>query len=223
MPHLTTGLLGAAGLCWTIGQAVLPDMSLKSAERYDLVAADRGAESLSAGLLVLAGACLVLGVLTATRRMASWIGPGSRALSIGAALTALGGLWLVGGRAAFNLTFYRITDPEVPRDVGVRLVDGSGGVGFVLLLLMLPALLVGPAVWASGLRRAGSSTWWPLVFWVVGLGTFLATEFTVKAGEIAGIGVAAVALILIGRAVEALPPSLEDGPREDRSTITTAS
>ena len=51
---------------------------------------------------------------------------------------------------------------------------------------------------ALGLRRAGLAGWLPLVAWVVGIGAFLATEFTIKAGEIAGIGLAAVALTLIG-------------------------
>jgi hypothetical protein len=196
MRHPTTLLLAAAGLSWTLGQAVLPDLGLEDAERYDAVASHRGLESLSAALLVVAGALLVLGALALSRRA------DTRLLRAGTALTGLGGLWLVGGRGAFNLTFYRLTDDAVPRDAALEVLGAATGAGFVPLLLLLPALLVGPVLLAVGLRRTGRAGWAPLGCWVVGIGVFLGTEFTVKAGEIGGIGLAAVGLALLGRAAD---------------------
>lgn len=203
-----TVLFGTAGLAWTIGQAVLPDLGQEWDERYEAVAAARGLEALSAGLLVVAGAALVLGAVSLTRRVTR-----SRLLAAGVALTALGSLWLVGGRAAFNLEFYRATHESVTREAALSYLEAPIGPGFVPLVLMLPALLLGPILLAVGLRRAGLAGWAPLGCWVVGMGTFLATEFTVKAGEIAGIGLAGVALFLIGRTADRA--ALREGYRAD--------
>lgn len=193
-------LLGAGGLAWLLGQAVLPDMGLETPDRYDAVVDARGLEALSAALLVVAGCLLVLGALAVARSLAGVRGPGARLIRLGAPMLALGGVWLVAGRAAFNMVFLRVTGDGVPRDVAVRVLDDGGGAEFVPLLITLPCLLLGPVLLAVGLRRAGLAAWWPLVAWVVGIGAFLVTEFTVKAGEVAGIAVAAVALGLIGRA-----------------------
>ena len=84
--------------------------------------------------------------------------------------------------------------------MAIRVLDYGGGAEFVPLLVTLPCLLLGPVLLAVGLRRAGLAAWWPLAAWVVGIGAFIATEFTVKAGEVAGIALAAVALGLIGQA-----------------------
>lgn len=59
-----------------------------------------------------------------------------------------------------------------------------------------------PVLLAVGLRRAGAAGWLPLLAWLVGIVGFLAAEFTVKAGEVAGIGLATVAPALIGHAVD---------------------
>ena len=211
MRHASTILLGAAGLSWTLGQAVLPDAGLEYAERYDAVAAARGLEATSAALFVMAGALLVLGALSLARRRVD-----SKLVSVGTVLTALGGLWLVGGRGVFNLTFYRLTDHEVPRESAMAFLGSSTGIGFVPLLLMLPALLLGPVLLAIGLRRTRRAGWAPLVCWVVGIGTFLATEFTLKPGEIAGVGIAAVGLALIGWAVDNGVSHLEE-PADQRA------
>jgi len=216
--------LALAGLCWTAGQAVLPDMAMETAERYDLVAADRGAQAWAAALLILAGWFLVLGALAVSRAVAARRrSRGARLLTVGTGMLALGGIWLAAGRGAFNILFLRATDPGVPRDAGIAMLDAAGGVEFAPLLLTLPALLLAPVVLTVGLRRAGLGSWLPLVLWVTGIGTFLASEFTVKAGEVAGIGLAAVALALIGRATSleadeeqrtSVVPAAVDGERE---------
>jgi len=200
--HTTTIALALSGVAWTAGQALLPDTGLETAERYDRVADARALETLSGGLLLLAGALLVLGALALARRVVAWAPERSRALTLGAALLALGGIWLAAGRAAFNIMFFRLTDPEVDRDAALAALDAPGGVGFVPLVLTLPCLLVGPLLLAVGLRRNGASGWLPLAAWVVGIGVFLGTEFTVKAGEVGGIAVASAALVMIGLAVD---------------------
>lgn len=191
-------LLGVSGLAWFTGQAVLPDIGLETSERYDAVVDARGLEAWSTGFLVVAGCLLVLGALALSRSLVDVHGRGSRLLKVGVPMLALGGVWLVAGRAAFNMVFLRVTTDDVPRAVALDILDEGGGAEFIPLLLTLPCLLVGPVLLAIGLRRAGLASWLPLVLWVLGIGLFLATEFTLKAGEIAGIGIAAVALTLIG-------------------------
>lgn len=65
-----------------------------------------------------------------------------------------------------------------------------------------------PLLVAIGLRHAGLAGWLRLATWVVGLGIFLATEFSSKADEIAGISSAALALPMIGSAVPRRTPRL---------------
>lgn len=197
-------LLAGGGASWLLGQAVLPDMGTRTAQRYDAVAAAQTAEAWSAALLVVAGCLLVLGALATARATAGLDGRGARLVSLGAGLLALGGIWLVGGRAVFNMLFLRVVDPGVPREVAVGVLDDGGGVEFVPLVLTLPCLLLGPLLLAIGLRRAGLVGWGPLVAWVLGIGVFLGTEFVLKAGEVAGIALAAVALAWIGRTASRL-------------------
>ncbi|WP_324274000.1 hypothetical protein [Blastococcus brunescens] len=109
---------------------------------------------------------------------------------------------------------YRLTDPAVARDAAVDVVLADIGPGFVPLLLALPALLLGPVVLAVGVRRAGSTgnlPWLALACWVVGIGTFMATEFTVKAGEVAGLAVASTGLALLGTALGRVVAAASDG------------
>lgn len=199
--HTPTALLAVAGLCWTVGQAVVPDMAVETVERYELVSAARGAQALSAALLVLAGWFLVLGALAIARRLATQpVGRGSRLLTIGTGMLALGGIWLAAGRGAFNMLFLRLTHPDVPRDAAITALDTPGGAEFAPLLLTLPALLLGPVLLSIGMRRSGRASWLPLVLWVAGIATFIASEFSSKPGEIVGIALASVALALIGHA-----------------------
>lgn len=210
--HLTTAAFSLAGLSWALGQGVLPDMGADTAARYDAVAAAPTLESLSAALLVLAGVFLVLGSMAAVHRLAAWTGTrGRRLMLAGTALTGLGGLWLVGGRAAFNLMFVRLVETEsLSRATAIELLDSSGGAGFVPLVLMLPCLLIGPVLLAVGLKRSGLAGWLPLAAWVIGMAAFLGTEFRVKAAETAGIAISCLGLALAARALDTTPsPSLD--------------
>jgi hypothetical protein len=196
-------LLALAGSAWTAGQAILPDMALDTVARYDVVAANRAAEAWSGALLILAGVLLVLAAISLAHRLPTVPGGrGHRSLVVGIAMLGLGGVWLAAGRGAFNLMFVRLTDSEVPRAAALTVLDASGGVAFVPLLLTLPGLLLGPVLLGWGMHRARLAGWAPLVLWVAGLGVFLASEFTFKVGEIVGIGLASAALVLLGLAAE---------------------
>jgi hypothetical protein len=195
-------LLLLAGLAWTAGQAVLPDMGLEWEARLDAVAAARGAQTLATGLFVLAGVLLVAAAVTAARMPAT--GRGARATGIGTLLLGIGGIWLAAGRGAFNMQMYRLTDPDVAPDAALDVAVADVGAGFVPLLLALPALLLGPVVLAVGVGRAGQAgklPWLGLGCWVLGIGAFMASEFTAKAGEIAGVALASVGLTLLGTAL----------------------
>lgn len=193
-------LLGAAA--WTAGQAVLPDMGLEWADRLDAVAADRSAQALSAALFLLAGVLLVAAAVVAAVNARH--GRGATAVRTGTVMLGLGGVWLAAGRGVFNLHMYQVTDPAVGRDAALAVVSADVGLGFVPLVVTLPALLLGPVVLSVGLWRSGGVGRLPqaaLAAWVVGIATFVASEFTAKAGEIAGLGVASVGLVLLGTAL----------------------
>ena len=203
--YLTTAAFSLAALSWTLGQGLLPDMGTHTTDRYDAVSANPQLQSLSGGLLIIAGAFLVLGALAATYRLGAWGAAKGRALMLtSCALTGLGGLWLVGGRGAFNLMFVRIVETDsITTPAAVELLDSSGGVGFVPLVLMLAGLLLGPVLLAVGVKRAGLAGWLPLAVWIAGIVTFLGTEFQIKAAETAGIALAGVGLILTAHAIDA--------------------
>ena len=116
-------------------------------------------------------------------------------------MLALGGVWLAAGRAAFNLEFATLVDSPLSRETAIDLLDTSSGPAFVPLVLTLPCLLRRADPGGRRAPRAGLAGWLPLALWVVGIGTFVATEFVVKAAETAGIAVAAVALALLGNAL----------------------
>lgn len=91
--HITTAAFSLAALSWPLGQGLLPDLGTETSDRYDAVSANPALESLSAGLLVLAGAFLVLGSLAAIYRLATVVASRGRSLMLaGSALTGLGGL-----------------------------------------------------------------------------------------------------------------------------------
>lgn len=182
-----------AGVCWTAGQAALPDMGLEWGQRYDAVAAARGLQAASTALLFAAGVALVTGAIA----LARLVGPGRRLVTVGTTLLGIGGVWLCAGRAAFNLQFLDVTGTDLPREQALALLSSTSPV-FAVFPLTLLALLVGPVLLGIAVRR---STWAPLVLWVVGIGLFVGTEFQVKAGEVVGIGLASAALGLLGREV----------------------
>ncbi|MGY2128911.1 hypothetical protein [Blastococcus sp. SYSU DS0617] len=206
-------LLLLAGAAWTAGQAVLPDMGTAWSDRLAAVADDRPMQAVATALFVLAGALLVSAAVVAGGLRA--FGRGGGAVRAGTVMLALGGVWLAAGRGAFNLRMYQLTDPAVSRDAAETVVGVDVGVGFLPLVLTLPALLLGPVVLAAGLlraRQAGMLPWAALACWLLGIGAFVATEFTVKATEIAGIAVATVGLVLLGRALTVRPEGAPAAP-----------
>lgn len=192
-------LLSLAGVAWTSAQALLPDMGLEEAERLAAVAAAPGRQSAAAGLLMLAGSLLVVSAVILSRTART--GRGARLIRVGTLLLALGGVWLVAGRGAFSSTMLRLTGPEIDSATAVRILSDGGGPEFAALLPTLPALLLGPVLLAVGVRRAGLGSWLPLTCWVLGIGAFVAFEFTNKVGETLGVAVASAGLVLIGLAL----------------------
>lgn len=192
------GLFGLAGITWWLGQTLLPDMGMEWADRLAAVASARDRQGAAAAFFFIAGWSLVLAAIAAIRQVPT--GRGSRLITIGVACLGLGGVWLAALRGAFTMTLYQATDPQVPVDAAIALVSVESA-AFVAILPMLPALLLGPIALAVGLRRAAMTSWLPLALWVVGIGTFMATEFTIKAAESAGIALAAIALVLMGMAL----------------------
>jgi hypothetical protein len=191
-------LMALGGAVWTAGQALLPDMGFAWADRLAAIAADRPGQALSAGAFVLAGVLLVAAAVVASRATPAGRGAGlSRA---GVLLLGFGGVWLAAGRGAFNLLTYRLTDPSVERAAALEVAAADVGSGFVVLVLMLPALLLGPVLLAAGLIRAGAGgpAWAALACWAAGVGAFVVSEFSVKAVEVAGLAVATVGLALLG-------------------------
>lgn len=210
---LPTVPLVLAGVAWTAGQAVLPDMGTGSADRLAAVAADRPAQALSAALFVIAGGLLVVAAAIAVPRAPA--GRGAGLTRTGLLMIALGGVWLAAGRGAFNVLMYRLTDPAVAGGAAVDVLDADVGPGYLVLVLTLPALLLGPVVLAAGVLRAGAGPrgWLALVAWVVGVGAFVVSEFSVKAVEVAGLAVATVALALLGDCLARRPrPTAESAP-----------
>lgn len=194
-------LLVLAGLAWTSAQALLPDMGLEWADRLSAVADARDQQAAATALLILAGSLLVLAAIALAR--ISVTGPGARLLRTGTMLLGLGGVWLVAGRGAFSMVMLRATAAEVDRDAVLAMLSGGDGPEYLALLPTLPALLVGPVLLAIGIRRARRGSWFPLICWVAGIGTFVGSEFTSKLGETLGIAVASAGLVLIGRALSA--------------------
>lgn len=192
-------LLVLAGLAWTSAQTLSPDMGLELPERLAAVADARERQVASAALLVVTGCLLVLAVISLVGRVPT--GRGSRLSRAGLMLLGLGGIWLAAGRGAFSMEMLGATAPGVDREAALSVMSAGDSPAFIALLLCLPALLFGPVLLAVGVRRAGRAGWAPLACWVVGIGTFMATEFTNKVGETVGIAVASVGLALIGLAL----------------------
>jgi len=192
-------LLGLAGLSWAVAQALLPDMGLAWSDRLAAVAEAPARQEVATALLVAAG-CLLVGSAIAVARVPR-SGRGARLTLVGTVLLGLGGVWLAAGRGAFSLMMARMTAPEVPREAALSVAEAESGLGFLPLLLCLPALLLGPVLLGIAVRRNGTAGWLPLACWVAGIATFVASEFTFKLGETIGIAVAATGLLLLGRAL----------------------
>jgi hypothetical protein len=154
---------------------------------------------------MLAGSLLVVAAITLARTRRT--GRGARLTATGTVMLGLGGVWLVAGRGAFSMVMVQATAPGLDRGTVLSMMSADSGPEFLALLPTLPALLLGPVLLAVGARRAGLGSWLPLVLWVAGIGTFVATEFTNKVGESVGVAVASVGLVLIGGALTRPAPT----------------
>lgn len=213
-------LLVLAGLAWTSAQALLPDMGLEWSDRLAAVAGAPGQQAVASGLLVLAGCLLVLSAISLARIACT--GRGARLIRIGTVLLGVGGIWLVAGRGAFSMTLLRLAGSEVDRDAALTILSAGDSPAFIALLLTLPALLLGPVLLAIGIRRAQRCSWLPLVCWVLGIATFVVTEFTNKVGESLGIAIASVGLVLIGLALSRPAPDAAAEATEARTAVPSA-
>lgn len=190
-------LIGGAA-AWVSGQAVLPDMGLEWEQRLAAVAAARGAQELATVLLFVAGVLFVVAATALRTRTVD--SPRPRLAAAGAVALGLGGVWLCAGRAAFNLQLLKATADGVDPASGLALLSASEGLGFVPFPLTLLALLSAPILLAAAAGGRVRTTWLPLGLWVIGIGAFMAAEFTNKPLEIAGIATANVGLVLAGAA-----------------------
>jgi hypothetical protein len=191
--------LALAAATWTGGQALLPDMGSSLGSRIEAVSAARSAEQAATVLLFLAGVALVVGA-TALRRSAPFA-ERPRLAGVGAIALGLGGVWLCTGRAAFNLQMIKATDPDVTPSNAVDVLSASEGWAFAPFPLTLLALLLAPVLLSLSTSAGWLSRGLPVILWVVGMGVFVATEFTVKVGEVAGVAIAGIGLVLAGVAL----------------------
>jgi hypothetical protein len=191
-------LLPAAGAALVVAQAVLPTTPSTAAGQAGAVAAHRGAEVVSAAAFVLAAALLVCGLVSAAGHR---FDRGRALTRIGTVVTAVGTLWLVGGRAAYNLFEVAVVGSQDHATATAVTSAVSGSAAFGVLLVTLPAFLLGPVLLGLGLWRAGLTPWWPAGLWLVGGVVVAATESSLRLGPTVGMLLLTAALVTWGRAL----------------------
>ena len=184
-------LFAGAGAGLLIAQMILPALPGDAAAKVATVASDRAAVTISAGAFLMSGILLVLGVLALNTVP---VMRARRLVTVGMVLTAVGALWPVGGRAAYNLIMVALSssaDRASAADAA-RAIDDSASLA--VLLLTLVAFVLGPIVLAVGLWRAGASPVWPAPLWFAGVVVVNAAESSSRLA--AGLGMLAVAAAL---------------------------
>jgi hypothetical protein len=200
-PRTGAALLVAAAPTLLAAELIRSD---HSQERYAAqladVSAHRAPELASAILFLLGGVLLVLASIGLSR-LADKARRGGVLVQVGAALLAIGGLWMVAGRAMFEAIVYALssTDTTASAQSLDQIGNSAGAAIFIPLLL---ALVAGPIVLSLGLGRMGIATRWLGAVWFAGLIVFLATE-TSKLGNLVGFGTMMGVLITIGISVTA--------------------
>lgn len=196
----STGLFAAAGVSLLVAQALLPTSSSDATGELAVAAAHRGAELGSAVAFLAAGALLVLAVASVNRNEMT---RGRVLARIGLILTAIGALWPVAGRAAFNAILAALagSSHDVASVNAVHAIGNSAA--FSIFLPALAAFFVGPALLALGLRRAGALPIWPAAMWVVGVLTVNGAEDSSRVIASLGMALVAAALAWIGRGAAA--------------------
>lgn len=192
MDHRTARwLFPAAGAALLLAQLMLPALPADAAAKVATVAAHRTEVTISAAAFLLSGILLVLGVLAVNTIP---LARARRLVTLGTVLTALGALWPVGGRAAYNLIMVAISDgaDRASAANAAQAIDSSASL--TILLSTLLAFVLGPIVLAVGLWRAGISPVWPAPLWLAGVVVVNGSESSSRLG--AGFGMLAVAAAL---------------------------
>lgn len=146
-------LFAAAGASLLVAQALLPTSPSDATGQVAVAAAHRGAELGSAVAFLVAGALLVLAVTSANRNEMT---RGRKVARIGLILTAIGALWPVAGRAAFNAILVALTGSGHDASTVKAVHEIGDSAAFSIFLPALAAFFIGPALLALGLRRAGA-------------------------------------------------------------------
>jgi hypothetical protein len=156
-----------------------------------MVASHQAAVTISAAAFLASGVLLVLAML-AVNTIA--VARARRLVTVGTVLTAVGALWPVGGRAAFNLIMVALAGGADPTSAAAaaHAIDGSGALA--ILLVTLAAFVLGPVILTIGLWRAGIAPVWPALLWFAGVVVVNAAEANSRIG--ADVGMLAVATAL---------------------------
>ena len=183
-------LFTGAGAALFLAQVTLPAMPDGAAAKVAAVASCRAAVTVSAVAFLLSGILLVLGVVALNTAP---LCRARRLVTVGMVLTAIGALWPVGGRAAYNLVMVALagTDHGSAADAA-RAIDGSGALAILLVTLL--AFVLGPIVLAVGLWRADVAPIWPAPLWFLGVVVVNGAESSSR--PVAGLGMLAVAVAL---------------------------
>jgi uncharacterized membrane protein len=184
-------LFPGAGAGLLTAQILLPALPGDAAAKVATVASDRAAVTISAGAFLVSGILLVLGVLALNTMP---VMRARRLVTVGMVLTAVGALWPVGGRAAYNLIMVALASgaDRTSAANAAQAIDNSASLA--VLLLTLVAFVLGPIVLAVGLWRAGVSPVWPAPLWLAGVVVVNAAESSSRLA--AGLGMLAVAAAL---------------------------
>jgi hypothetical protein len=191
-------LFAGAGLL--TGQVILPTLPGDAAAKVATVASDRAAVTISAGAFLVSGILLVLGVLALNTVP---VMRARRLVTVGMVLTAVGALWPVGGRAAYNLIMVALSsgaDRASAADAA-QAIDNSASLA--VLLLTLVAFVLGPIVLAAGLWRADVSPIWPALLWFAGVVVVNAAESSSRLAADLGMLAVAAALAWLGARISA--------------------
>lgn len=183
-------LFAGAGAALFLAQVTLPAMPDGAAAKVATVASDRTAVTVSAVAFLLSGILLAMGVVALNTAP---IARARRLVTVGMVITAIGALWPVGGRAAYNLVMVALASADHGSAAdAARAIDSSGALA--VLLVTLVAFVLGPIVLSVGLWRAGIAPLWPAPLWFLGVVVVNGSESSSRAA--AGIGMLAVAAAL---------------------------
>jgi hypothetical protein len=213
-------LLAGAAVGLLLGQAVLPTLPGDPVAKVAVVAANQTAVTISAAAFLASGILTVLAMMALNTADV----PRARGLvTVGMVLTAVGALWPVGGRAAFNLIMLALAGGEdrASAAAAAHAIDGSGTLA--ILLLTLAAFALGPVILVIGLWRAGIAPVWPALLWFVGVVVVNGAEESSRPVSSVGMLAAATALTWLGATISgtrAAVPVRASNPANPSATLS---